>query len=175
MRNELLPRTTMKKIFYTSFILPLLLASTIALAGPKKGVTVAVELSPAGSFEIKGKVSGVVKKGKGGKLVAKKLSFKIAKLKTGLDLRDKHTKEKLSMKGKFPAVIVTAIGKDGKGSGKIKVKGKTKKFKFTYKVEGKMVVAKFPLSLKTFGFTGISYMGIGVQDKVEVTAVVPLR
>ena len=140
----------------------------------EKGISIAVELSPAGSFEIKGKVKGSVKKSGPGYL-AKKLSFKVKRLKTGIDLRDKHTKEKLKYK-KYSSIVVTdAKGSGGKGTGIINVRGKKQKFNFSYKEVGKYVQAKFNLSLKSFGFKGISYMGVGVKDKVTVTATVPVK
>lgn len=163
----------MKKFFYTTIILPLLLTSTMAFAA-KKGVTISVELTPAGSFEITGKVKGKVTK-KGDTYVAKKLTFSIPKLKTGLDLRDKHTKDYMSNKGKHKTIVVAAKGKGGKGVGTIKVRGKKKKFKFTYEEKGKKLHAKFALNIKDFGITGVSYMGVGVDDKVEVTAVVGIK
>ena len=164
----------MKKLFYTSLILPILFCSSLLIAAPKKGVVVSVELSPAGSFEIKGRVKGTIKK-KGKGFSAKKLTFSVSKLKTGLDLRDEHTIKHLSKKGKYNTITVIAKGKNGKGNGIAKVRGKKKKFKFTYEQVGKYIIAKFKLSLKAFGITGISYMGIGVDDTVEVVATVPVK
>jgi hypothetical protein len=164
----------MRTFIYSSFIIPLFLISSLTFGATKKGVVISVELFPAGSFEITGKIMGSVKK-KGDGFFAKKLSFKIPRLKTGLDLRDEHTIKHLSKKGKYKTVIVTAEGKDGKGIGKIKVRGITKKFKFNYEKDGKYLTAKFILNLKDFGFEEISYMGIGVEDKVEVSATVAVK
>ncbi|MBT7609675.1 MAG: YceI family protein [Bacteriovoracaceae bacterium] len=164
----------MRKIIYTSFILPLLLCSALSHSASKKGVVISVELSPAGSFEINGKIKGKVHK-EGNGFHAKKLTFKISKLKTGLDLRDEHTIKYLSNKGKYKYVAVTAKGSGGNGIGKIKILGKTKKFKFKYVQEGKNIKANFNLSIKDFGFEGISYMGIGVDDQVEVSATVGIK
>jgi hypothetical protein len=164
----------MRKIIYSSFILPLLLCATLSYGASKKGVVISVGLSPAGSFEITGRIKGSVKK-KGSGFSAKKLTFKISKLKTGLELRDEHTVKYLSKKGKYKHVAVAAKGKDGKGVGKIKILGKTKKFKFTYVKEGKYIKAKFKLKLEDFGFEGISYMGIGVEDQIEVVATVGIK
>lgn len=161
----------MKKL---GLLLLILLMAFSANAKSKKGVTVYVELSPAGSFEIKGKVKGKVRT-KGGQLFADKITTKVKNLKTGLDLRDKHTKEKLEYK-KFPKIEVTnAKGSNGKGTGTINVKGIKKKISFTYKETGKYIKAKFNLSLKDFNFSGIKYLGVGVKDKVRVEAVVPFK
>ncbi len=166
----------MKKLIYAIFILPLLITAPLTFSAPKKGVVISVELSPAGSFEISGKLKGSIKKSKNG-YIAKNISFNVSKLKTGLELRDKHTIKYLSNKGKNKKVIILkAKGKKGKGVGVIEVIGKKKKFKFTYKKVGKKYMeVKFKLSLKNFGFKGISYMGIGVADTVEVLATVPVK
>ncbi len=161
------------KIISTLFLSTFLLLS-VAQAAPKKGVSVSVELSPAGSFEIQGKVKGSIKK-TGSGYEAKKLSFSVKKLKTGMDLRDKHTKEKLEYKKHSSIVVTDAKGSGGKGTANISVRGVKKPFSFNFKESGKSIIAKFKLNLKDFGISGISYMGVGVKDSVEVTAVVPVK
>lgn len=126
---------------------------------------VEVTLSPAGSFEIKGKVKGKVKKS-GSKLSAKKLTFNTKKLTTGVELRDDHTRKKL----KKNVVVTKAVGENGKGTATIKINGVKKKMKFTYKEEKGHVLVTFTLKLSDFKFEGISYLGVGVKDKVKVTA-----
>ena len=156
------------------YLLIALLISSNVIAASKKGVTVFVNLSPAGSFEIKGKIKGKVYK-KGNKFIAKKIATKVTKFKTGLELRDKHTKEKL-LASKFPFIEVKkATAKDGKGTAEITIKGIKKKISFRYKEMGKYIKAIFNLSLKDFNFKGIKYLGVGVKDKVRVEAVVPLK
>jgi len=162
----------MKKVI--ALVLGFSLFFSTAHAVSKKGVSVSVELSPAGSFEIKGKVKGSVKK-KGSGFEAKKLSFRVKRLKTGMDLRDKHTKEKLEYKKHSDVVVTNAKGSGGKGTGTITVRGVKKKFAFTFKEAGKYIKAKFKLSLKDFGFSGINYMGVGVKDKVTIEAMVPVK
>lgn len=162
----------MKK--FTVILISTFFLATTAVAAPKKGVSVSVELSPAGSFEITGKVKGSVKK-TGAGYEAKKLSFAVKKLKTGMDLRDKHTKEKLEYQKHSDVVVSDAKGSGGKGSGTITVRGVSKKFSFSFKESGKNIIASFKLNLKEFGFTGINYMGVGVKDSVEVSAVVPVK
>jgi hypothetical protein len=159
--------------FLSAILLSTFLVFSNAYAA-KKGISISVELSPAGSFEIKGKVKGKVKKSGAG-FSAKKLSFKVKRLKTGMDLRDKHTKEKLEYKKYADVVVTDAKGSGGKGTGTINVRGKKQKFNFSYKEVGKYVQAKFKLSLKSFGFSGINYMGVGVKDKVTVTATIPVE
>jgi hypothetical protein len=164
----------MKNLFYAALVLPLLITSSLLFAAPKKGIVISVELSPAGSFEITGRLKGSITK-KGSSFSAEKLTFSVPKLKTGLELRDEHTIKYLSNSGKFKTITVVAKGKDGKGIGIAKVRGKKKKFKFTYEQSGRYIIAKFKLSLKEFGIDGISYMGIGVDDQVEIIATVPVK
>jgi polyisoprenoid-binding protein YceI len=162
------------KYFKLIAITFLLSSSLFAGAKNKKGVKISVNLSPAGSFQIEFKsIKGSVKK-VGGRLMAKKLTVKSGKLKTGLDLRDKHTKDKLGYKN-FPKVVVTdAVSSGGKGTATLTIRGVSKKIKFTVKEAGRFAKILFDISLKDFKFKGINYMGVGVKDKVKVQATVPI-
>lgn len=139
-----------------------------------KGVVVNVEV-PGMSFQAKtSKIKGKVHK-KGDSYSISKLYVKVKRLKTEMDLRDEHLHKKLEYK-KFPKVTVSkGMAKGGKGKAMIEIKGIKKPISFTYKDTGKLFVARFPLSLKSFGITGISYMGLGVKDKVVVEASVPIK
>lgn len=140
----------------------------------KKSYEVDVQLSPAGSFAITGKISGKIVR-QGNNLMADSVSANVKRLKTGLDMRDDHTKEKLDVK-KFPKVeIVKAMGSGGKGKAIISVKGIKKDINFTYQEKGDEVIAEFKLKLSDFGFTGINYMGVGVKDDVTVKANIPVK
>jgi hypothetical protein len=157
----------MKKNLLNQFVLLFFLTSINIFAS---SVNVDVKLSPAGSFSIDaGSVKGKIKKVKG-ELHAKKLSVRVKKFKTGLDLRDKHTKEKLQYKSKAGKKIslINVIGKNGKATGTLVILNKKHKITFLYKVKSGHVVGNFTLSLKKLGFKGISYLGVGVQDKVTV-------
>mgnify|MGYP001202154416 CR=1 FL=1 len=137
--------------------------------------TVGVTLIPAGSFKAKSTdVKGFATK-KGDEVSAKNIVVDLKDLKTGVDLRDKHTKKHLET-DKFPqAILVSATGKGGKGTGVIKIRGIEKNIAGTYKVEGNTLVAQFPLVLSEFGITGIKYMGVGVDDEVRVQVSVPIK
>ena len=151
----------------------LILSLTFSLqAKPKKGVTINVTLNPAGSFQIKGRIKGNVSK-KGDMYVADKLVTKVSSFKTGIDLRDDHTKKKMLFK-KFPTVEVTNVkAKNNQGIAKIKIMNKVKPIKFKYKdIDAKYAQAQFVISLKEFGIGGINYMGVGVEDTVKINAVV---
>lgn len=158
----------MKKLLFLPVIAFLISFSLFA-----KGVTVSVELSPAGSFEAKAKkVKGTVKV-KGDSVMATNLSVSVKSLKTGMDLRDEHLLKKLEYK-KHPKIIVKkAAGKGGKGTALFSIRGVEAKVPFTYsKVDSKYMKASFTISLKAFKIEGVSYMGAGVKDKIKLEAYV---
>ncbi len=156
-----------------SFISVLFLFSLSLLA--KGSIKIAVNLSPAGSFEIKStKVKGSVKR-QGGGFVTSGLSVKVKHLETGLELRDDHLHKKLEGKKYKKIEILKGQAKGGKGVAIIQVKDIKKKFAFSYKEKGGNLIIKFPLDLKDFKFSGIKYAGIGVKDKIVVQAEVPIK
>lgn len=133
-----------------------------------------VQLSPAGSFEAQGKVVGSLKKIKG-MLVGKNIRVPIKSLETGIELRDSHLQKRLRSKRVSSVAVLKAKGKGGKGIGIISVKGIKRKFKFTYKLKGKVAHCQFKLSLKKFKIQDISYLGVGVVDEVTIKAEVPVK
>lgn len=157
----------MKKII----LLTVLTLSQFSLA---QEASVDVKLSPAGSFVAKSTdVSGFAEL-KGDVVTAKNIVVTLKNIKTGIALRDDHTRKHLQV-DKFPeAVLVSAHGQGGKGEGVIKIKGIQKKISGTYKISGKKLMADFPLKLSEFQISGIKYMGVGVKDEVIVHVTVPL-
>ncbi|MDA8791860.1 YceI family protein [Bacteriovoracaceae bacterium] len=145
------------------------LSLSTAFAGGK--VTMKIGLSPMGSFEAKtSKVYGKVKKGKKG-YTTKNLYIETKSLKTGIDLRDKHLKEKLLYK-KHPKITIekgTFKGKSGVAI--INVMGKKKKIKFKGKVVKNKLNFEFDLSMKDFGVKKVKYLGVGAKDKVSIVGV----
>ena len=141
------------------------------LAATKKGTTIFVDLSPAGSFEAK---SSKIKGGKvvkdNGKYTVENIYIPSDSIETGIDLRDEHLRKRL---GKEDVTVIKAEGKDGKGKGQIKINGIVKDFDFTFEeIEKKYLKGKFKLKLSDFKITDISYMGIGVEDSIIVEAIV---
>ena len=140
-----------------------------------ESIEVTVKLSPVGSFVAKtDKVEGGVVV-EGGKVKASSIKVLVNTLKTGIELRDKHTQERLEAE-KFPEItLLTGEGTGGKGTGTIKIKGIEKPISGEYKVEGTKVTAQFKLSLKGFGIEKIGYLGVGVKDEVEVKVQLPIK
>ena len=134
-----------------------------------------VTLNPMGDFKAKTTaVKGEVIK-KGDEYTASNIVVNLKALTTGVELRDKHTQKHLGT-DKFPeAVLLSATGKDGKGKGRIKIRGIEKDISGTYKVEGKLLKAKFDLNIADFGIKDINYMGVGVEDTVTLYVSVPIK
>jgi len=156
------------------FLASLLLAPVLSFAdGP--GVAVDVTLSPAGSFRAEtDKVTGTAFKTADGGVGAENVIVDMRTLKTGVSLRDKHTKEHLMVE-KFPqAKLLKATGKDGKGEAMVEIKGVQKKVTGTYKVEGNLLKAQFPVHLPDLDIKGIRYMGVGVKEDVVVNVILPI-
>lgn len=157
------------------FISAVIVMSLFSLNVLAQSVSVDVVLNPMGDFkaktsEVKGEATV-----KGDEVSAKNIVVNLKSLKTGVELRDKHTQKHLDTKAFPEAVLVSASGKGGKGKGKIKIKGIEKDVDGTYKVEGKLLKADFKLSLSDFGIKGINYMGVGVEEQVTIHVVVPVK
>lgn len=137
--------------------------------------TVDISLSPAGSFKGKtGDIKGFATK-KGDEVTAQNIVVNLKGLKTGIELRDKHTQKHLETE-KYPeAVLVSAKGKGGKGVGKIRIRGVEKDISGTYKVNGSELEAEFKLNLADFKITNVKYMGAGVEDEVVLHVAVPVK
>lgn len=133
-----------------------------------------VKLTPAGSFKAKtDEVKGSANL-KNGEVTAQNVVVNLQNLKTGMALRDKHTKEHLET-DKFPeAVLSVGTGKDGIGSAKIKIRGIEKDISGTYKVEGQELISEFKLHLPDFNINDIKYLSIGVEDDVVVHVTIPI-
>ncbi len=138
-------------------------------------VSVLFKLSPAGSFT--GKTSEVTGSAKmqGSKVTAQNIVVNLKNLKTDIELRDKHTQDKLNTKDFPEAILLSATGENGKGTGKIKIRGIEKAVSGTYKVNGGKLEATFPLKLSDYKVEGTKYMGVGVKDEVIVTAIIPIQ
>lgn len=142
----------------------------------KKGITINVPLSPAGSFQIESKkIKGKIQK-KGSSYSVKKLYVKVKDLSSGMDLRDEHMKNKdrLDQKGHPKIEVTDVVAKGGKGKAKIKIKGVTKPINFKYSANDKIFTAKFKIRVKDFPLKKLKYLGVGVKGILDVTARVPI-
>ncbi|MGE5085923.1 MAG: YceI family protein [Bacillota bacterium] len=158
------------KFFAATLILTLGVSSAFA-----QSVVVDITLNPMGDFKAKTtQVKGAATI-KGDEVSAQNIVVNLKSLTTGVELRDKHTQKHLET-SKYPeAVLVSATGKGGKGVGKLKIRGIEKEVSGTYKVEGKVLKADFPVKISDFGIQDINYMGVGVEDTVTLHVAVPVK
>lgn len=158
------------------FLASLVVASLVsATAFAQTSAIVDVTLNPMGDFKAKTtqiKGFAVVK---GDMVSAQNIIVSLKGLKTGVELRDKHTVKHLEVQKHPHAVLISAVGKGGKGQGKIQIKGIVKDIKGTYQISGGFLKARFPLKLSDFGITDINYMGVGVEDEVMLNVAVPVK
>ncbi len=153
-----------------AFIL-VLFASSLAIAQ----VQLNFKLSPAGSFVGKtSQIQGHVVRS-GDTFTASNIVVPLKGLKTGISLRDEHTLKHLDVQ-KFPnAVLVSATGKGGKGTGLIRIRGIEKPIAGSYEIVGNKLEAEFMLKPSDFNITGVRYMGVGLKDSVQVIVSVPIK
>lgn len=156
-------------------ILIISLLTFVPCFGWSQSAIVDVSLSPAGSFKINiSEVKGFAEKSDDS-FVAKNVVVSLKNLKTGIGLRDVHTKKQLEIE-KYPeAVLISATGKNGIGEGLIRIKDVEKKIEGTYKIVGKSLLANFKIKYQDFKIAKAKYMGIGVKDAVQLTVRLPIR
>lgn len=132
-----------------------------------------------GGLNIDGKTSDV-KVADDGKSMT--ITVGLSSLDTGMGLRDGHTKEDLDVKTyptaeltvarselKFPAAGAESSG-DAKG--KLKIHGQTKDVAFHYTAKSSgdtlAISGSSKISVKDFGVTPRSYLGISIKDEVGI-------
>lgn len=153
------------------FLLLLTFSSHLAWS---QSVQIDVTLRPAGSFKATtNDIIGTATKTTDG-IEAKNVKVPLKNLKTGISLRDTHARKYLEA-DKYPeAILRVAKGKDGKGVGLLKIKGIENKVIGTYEIKDNMVEADFPVQLSKYKITGIKYMGVGVDDEVQIHVQLPI-
>ncbi len=153
--------------------LAVLVSTTAAFADPK--LTLLVNLSPAGSFQaVSNKVKGNLIK-TGDAFTADKISVTVESFKTGIELRDEHLWKHMQA-SKHPKATLTAVkGQGGKATGTLEVNGIKKPVTMSYKVAGQEVLAKFSVKASDFALPKAEYLGVGVDDVVNVEATFPFK
>ncbi|MDH5415520.1 MAG: hypothetical protein OEW87_15395 [Flavobacteriaceae bacterium] len=165
----------MKKILFVVLILPLLSFG----ADTSKKLIVDVSLSPAGSFTItSSQIKGKVYLTNDGKMQAKKIKIPIKTLKTGIELRDNHLKKKLGQEIDKNAalLLIEANGSAGNGKAIFLVLNKKQTVNYRYtKLSNNRIEAMFSIKLDEFNISGINYMGVGVENTVQVKVIMPYK
>jgi hypothetical protein len=146
------------------------LLGTFSFKAISSEINAKVTLDPAGSFDAKNtKVNGKLTV-KGNEISADKISVNIKDFRTGdIPLRDDHFWEYLKGKSKSNDIVVKDVkGKDNKGTATITINDVAQKIEFSYKIEGKKATTKLTLDTKKFQLPKKEYMGISVDEAVEV-------
>jgi polyisoprenoid-binding protein YceI len=159
----------------------LVLLSTPVLAQVERSGVASATFSgkgPAG-FKLEGKTEEVSLLDDGKKVV---ISVPLATLKTGIDLRDRHMREKYLEVDKFPNAVLEVLWSvihlptDGQTStqtvpGKMTLHGKTRDVSVTYTLKrvGEAFEASgtLPLNLKDFDIILPNYLGVTVKPDIE--------
>lgn len=158
-----------------ALVLPLIVMASPARAEPH--MELRVSLFPAGSFVAKtSKVKGHAELN-GSTVTAKNITVPTGSFDSGIELRNKHMKQRFETE-KFPeAELLEAVGRDGKGRGKVKVKGITKDVEGSYKLvnDDKELEATFKTKASEFNIKDVSYMKVGMEDELEIFVRVPVQ
>jgi len=167
----------MKKIFSFLILIPFFFVQAKThLEGGHLEAT--IHLDPAGVFfaQTKG-LSGYAFINKG-KLKSTPIQVDLTSIITGKELRDQHLQDKL-LTQKYPVAVLRKIklSEKGNGIGELEVYGKKIKIKFNFKKreDKQEIEANFILSLKKLGINEISYLGVTVEDEVEILVGIPLH
>lgn len=161
--------------YATPFVFSLACVFSGSLFAEGKAVA-SISLHPAGSFNASSEsieVTGAKKKGD--TYTAESISLAIDSLDTGMALRNKHLKEHLLFpKAKEILVknIVAPVGKNG--SAMLTLASETKKIEFKHHEGKEIAKASFSIDLKDFKIGGNHYLGVGVDDKVEIEIEIPM-
>ena len=150
-------------------------ALTSLWAQATESVEFVVRLSPVGEFVAKSPAlkGSAVKKGEG--YIAKNVTLDLRSLKTGMELRDRHMGEYFET-DKFPMAEVTAAqGKNGKFAAHLVIRKQKQKIVGTYDVSSNVLTAKFKTTLSAFKIKKANYMGVGVEDEIEVQIRIPVK
>jgi len=174
----------MSKIFKRLLCLSLIVLTSyfirpfVALADELKvgSGTAQVELNPAGDFSVNlGKLQGEVEKISDSSFRSNKIIAQVSQFTTGIDLRDKHLREKFTSS----EVIISDAGTIDEENGKafILINGIRRPIEFSYELiaNQSLIKIKFVLSLEEFKMTDMNYKGIGVEDEVSIEALLKVK
>jgi polyisoprenoid-binding protein YceI len=129
-----------------------------------------------GGLAIDGNGNDVSLKEQGDQFVA---TIGLNSLKTGIDLRDRHMKEKYLETPKYPQAVFTVdkskvtVPGEGDAEGKLQLHGVTKAVKVHYKVAGSdkaaTVSGSARINIKDFKVEVPSYLGVTVKPDVTIS------
>lgn len=167
-------------LYFTLFCPKILLAVEWNPADDKDNFATFTAIGSPGFLKINGdggKITGSITE-LGGKVYGS-LQVVVADIKTGIELRDKHMKEKYLEVEKFPKItfVLNPVQPNGTGfafTGEMTIKGDTIPINGTAKAntirpEKQLITANFSIDMKDLKSVGVpSYLGVTVADKVDV-------
>lgn len=170
----------MKAILFSLGILTLS-AQTFAVTIPLTGTMSFLAVGRPAMIKIRGESDKAYGKAELEKSVSGSISLPIESIKTGIDMRDRHMRERYLEAAKYPDAVLTFKDlalKDGDSTIELpalfKIHGVEKpvKVKADLHVDAKSISAKghFEVNLTDYGIEIPSYAGIKVADKVEISA-----
>lgn len=145
----------------------------------KPEVKIMVELNPGGSFIAQSaNVKGFAQVSSTG-YTAEGILLDLNSLMSGIELRDSHMKVKYFETTKFPTASFSqgktqGNTKEGNFSGILTVHGVPQNVQGTYSANDQEVTGRFKCTLSQFNIPPAKYMGVGVEDSVEVEVTLPL-
>lgn len=172
-----------KEFFAATMVICSMIEAGLALAGPGVDavnpalphIQLHLKLSPTGSFTAESQqltLKGVARKGSGAAI--QEIVLPLDSLATGISLRDEHMKKRYFETQKHPiAVLKNIVADEGAFKAKLLIRGVEKEVEGEYEAKGAGVSAKFKTSLSDFKIPEAKYMGVGVEDEVEVEVVLP--
>lgn len=156
------------------------LAADAAFVGRTGGNATFTASGPAGT-QIVGTTGDVAVQEDGQNIIA--VTVTLGSLKTGMDLRDKHMREKYLETDRYPTAVLRVARADLKlpgpgdrggfdADGTLALHGKTRPVHFHYeaKRDGSTfsVRGSLPLDMTDYGIEAPKYMGLSVKPKVDI-------
>lgn len=141
------------------------------------GATAGFHATGPGGLGIDGKTSDVDVSDDGTTVT---VTVKLGAINTGMDIRDKHTKEDLEVDKfgtaqlKVPRASIPASG-EGDVKGTFVIHGQSKDTTFHYKTDGSNAKGTAKINVKDFGVKPRSYLGVSIKDEVEIFANIPFK
>jgi polyisoprenoid-binding protein YceI len=131
-----------------------------------------LKLSPAGGFKATTtEIESDLKRGPKKELLITQVQFTVVSLKTGIKLRDDHL-HRFLQKDAHPKLTLSQIRiGPGQGTGQLTLAGQTKPIKFRVIDEGRVAKFDFVLVPTEFGLKPVSYLGIKVKDRVQISGI----
>lgn len=163
-----------------SLTLALSLSSLAQAAATQTGeATAAFQGKGPAGFKLEGKSTKVKLLDDGSRVT---ITVPLDELDTGIDLRNKHMREKYLNTAKYPDAVLIVDRSSitlpeegqsvtGKGKGKMTIKGKTQDVPFHYAIKRSNGVyvtqGKVPLNIKDFDIHIPSYLGVTMQPDIQ--------